>query len=109
SFWTPEQNEPGRISRARVVQDVEDGLSEFPHVILNQARIHEFYLEVMHHAAMPLEPAYARRLVSLKLDSASLGEPSAFPLTAHRACGRCVGRSPRDRARAICHRMRRCA
>ena len=82
SFWTPKQNEPARISRARVVQDVEDGLSEFPHVILNQARIHEFYLDVMRHAEMPLEPAYARRLVSLKLDAASLGDPSAFPLTA---------------------------
>ena len=67
SFWTPDQNEPGRISRARVVQDVEDGLSEFPHVILNQARIHEFFLDLMRHAAVPLEPAYARRLVSLKM------------------------------------------
>ncbi|HZK72632.1 MAG TPA: FAD-dependent monooxygenase, partial [Clostridia bacterium] len=82
SFWTPDQNLPGRISRARVVQDVEDGLSEFPHVILNQARIHEFYLDVMQHAATPLEPAYARRLVALKLDSASLADPLAFPLTA---------------------------
>jgi phenol 2-monooxygenase len=82
SFWTPNQNEPGRINRARVVQDVEDGLSEFPHVILNQARIHEFYLDVMRHGSVPLEPAYARRLVSLKMDSASLRNPSAFPLTA---------------------------
>jgi phenol 2-monooxygenase len=82
SFWTPDQTKPNRISRARVVQDVEDGLSEFPHVILNQARIHDFFLDVMRHAAAPLEPAYARRLVSLKLDRAALGDPSAYPLTA---------------------------
>ncbi len=36
----------------------------------------------MRHAAVPLEPAYARRLVSLKINSASLSNPSAFPLTA---------------------------
>jgi phenol 2-monooxygenase len=82
SFWTPDRQDPGQISRARIVQDVEDGLSEFPHVILNQARIHEFFVDVMRHAAVPTEPHYARRLVSLKLDPASLGDPSAYPLTA---------------------------
>ena len=41
---TPERT---NIVRSGRVQDVEDGLSEFPHVILNQARVHDFYLEVM--------------------------------------------------------------
>jgi phenol 2-monooxygenase len=82
SFWTPDQQEPGLISRARIVQDVEGGLSEFPHVILNQARIHEFFVDVMRHAVVPTEPHYARRLASLKLDQAALGDPSAYPLTA---------------------------
>jgi hypothetical protein len=38
------------------VQDVEDGLSEFPHVVLNQARVHDFYLDVMRKSPARLEP-----------------------------------------------------
>ena len=61
SFWRP--NEVGVIGRTERIQDVEDGLSEFPHTILSQARIHDFYLEVMKNSAHRLEPDYNRRLV----------------------------------------------
>ena len=49
------------IVRSGWVQDVEDGLSEFPHVVLNQARVHDFYLNVMRRSPTKLEPYYARR------------------------------------------------
>ena len=48
------------------VQDVEDGLSEFPHVVLNQARVHDFYLDVMRRSASKLEPYYARRVMAVQ-------------------------------------------
>jgi 2-polyprenyl-6-methoxyphenol hydroxylase-like FAD-dependent oxidoreductase len=48
---------------------VEDGLSEFPHVILNQGRVHEFYLNVMRNAPTRLEPDYSRQLVDLAVVS----------------------------------------
>src|SRR5271157_1824811 len=35
-FWRPSSEDPTRIVRTGRVQDVEDGLSEFPHVIVNQ-------------------------------------------------------------------------
>ena len=41
TFWNPSEINPQKISRSRRIQDTEDGLSEFPHVILNQARVHE--------------------------------------------------------------------
>ena len=47
SFWKPDVRERANIVRSGRVQDVEDGLSEFPHVILNQARVHDFLLDVM--------------------------------------------------------------
>jgi len=81
-FWRPDATHPERIVRSRVVQDVEDGLSEFPHVILNQARVHDFYLDVMRHGAAPLEPEYSKRLVELQVDGTSLGDPGAYPVTA---------------------------
>jgi phenol 2-monooxygenase (NADPH) len=45
---------------------VEDGLSEFPHVVLNQARVHDFYLDVMRRSAAKLEPYYARRVAAVE-------------------------------------------
>ena len=43
TFWKPDDKQPANIIRSGWVQDVEDGLSEFPHVVLNQARVHDFY------------------------------------------------------------------
>jgi phenol 2-monooxygenase len=60
TFWRPDAQKPDHIHRADRVQDVEDGLSEFPHVILNQGRVHDRYLEVMRHAPTPNSPFYAR-------------------------------------------------
>ena len=47
TFWKPDDSRAENIVRSGRVQDVEDGLSEFPHVILNQARVHDCYLDVM--------------------------------------------------------------
>jgi phenol 2-monooxygenase len=38
-FWGPDPVDPSRIKRFGRVQDVRDGLSEFPHLIVNQARL----------------------------------------------------------------------
>jgi phenol 2-monooxygenase len=68
TFWKPDERQPETIVRSGRVQDVEDGLSEFPHVILNQARIHDGFLEVMRKSPAKLEPHYSRRLVDLEVD-----------------------------------------
>ena len=47
TFWKPDDEQREQHRPQRRVQDVEDGLSEFPHVVLNQARVHDFYLDVM--------------------------------------------------------------
>jgi phenol 2-monooxygenase len=80
SFWRPDPAAPDRIARADRIQDVEDGLSEFPHTILNQARIHDFYLETMVRSPRRLVPDYGRRFTDLTIepDPAS----TAFPVTA---------------------------
>ena len=64
------------IVRGGRVQDTEDGLSEFPHVILNQARIHDFLLETMRNGPAHLEPDYAVSFAGLDLPE----QPSA-PVT----------------------------
>ncbi len=67
TFWKPDPRDPGKVIRHGRVQDTEDGLSEFPHVVLNQARVHEFYLEVMRDSPSRLEPHYSRRFVDLSI------------------------------------------
>ena len=37
-FWRPSPDDQSTIMRTVRVQDTEDGLSEFPHLIVNQAR-----------------------------------------------------------------------
>ena len=77
TFWKPDPQNPEAIARSGRIQDVEDGLSEFPHVILNQARVHDFYLDVMRKSPAGIEPRYCRKLVDLKIDRSA-----AMPVTA---------------------------
>ena len=75
AFWKPDAQ--GRIVRSGRIQDTEDGLSEFPHVILNQARVHDFYLDVMERGPTRLVPRYGCRF----LDLAVAHEPADHPVT----------------------------
>ena len=85
TFWKPDDGngvgergpDRSRIVRSGRVKDVEEGLSHMPHVILNQARVHDFYLDIMQRSASRLAPHYARRLVGLA--RASDGD---YPVTA---------------------------
>ncbi len=77
TFWKPDPRRPEHITRNGRIQDVEDGLSEMPHVILNQARVHDFYLETMQNSPSRLVPDYALQLVDLNVDPAG-GE---FPVS----------------------------
>jgi phenol 2-monooxygenase len=74
-FWKPDEKQRQNIARSGRIQDTEDGLSEFPHVILNQARVHDFFLDVMRTSPSRLEPDYACRLQNLKVDHAARDYP----------------------------------
>lgn len=79
AFWKPDEANRKNIVRQGRVQDVEDGLSEMPHVILNQARVHDFYLDLMRRSPSRLEPHYGRQLTELLIDT----DPSSrYPVTA---------------------------
>ena len=77
TFWKPDPQRPEHIARTGRVQDVEDGLSEMPHVILNQARVHDMYLEIMRNSASRLVPDYSLDLVDLEVDP----EARDYPVT----------------------------
>ena len=75
AFWKPDEIRREALVRGSRIQDVEDGLSEFPHVVLNQARVHDFYLDVMHNSPTRLVPDYARRLLDLAIPSDAPDRP----------------------------------
>lgn len=79
TFWKPDDKLRENIIRSGRVQDVEDGLSEFPHVVLNQARVHDFYLDLMRKSSSRLEPYYARRLIDLQIDPEAASRDNAYP------------------------------
>ena len=80
SFWNPNPEKPSEIHRTGRIQDVEDGLSEMPHVILNQARVHDRYLEVMQNSSTRLTPHYSRKLVDLTLAETEATHPITVTL-----------------------------
>ncbi len=80
TFWKPDSKRPDHIVRHGRVQDTEDGLSEFPHVVLNQARVHDFYLETMRNSPSRLEPHYARKLLDVQVDEKATDYPVTVTL-----------------------------
>src|SRR3954471_9335763 len=68
SFWRPDRQDRSRITRTGRVQDTEDGLSEFPHVIVNQARMLAWLREHMERSASRLRPFYGLHAGDVRVD-----------------------------------------
>jgi phenol 2-monooxygenase len=68
TFWSPDPEDRARIIRTGRIRDTPDGTSEFPHLIVNQARIHDYYLEVMRNSASRLGVDYHYECVDVAVD-----------------------------------------
>lgn len=68
TFWKPDPANPQNIHRVGIAQDVADDQSEMPHMIVNQARIHQLFLEVMKNSPTRLKPYYGLRVRDLTID-----------------------------------------
>ena len=80
TFWSPDPANPGHVHRVGRVQDVADGLSEMPHVLINQARVHDLFLDVMRNAPTRLEPDYGLKVVDVVVDPAADDYPVTVTL-----------------------------
>jgi phenol 2-monooxygenase len=85
TFWAPgPDGAPQRVAR---VQDVPDGISEMPHILINQARVHDMFLDIMRNSPHRLEPEYGLKVQTLSIDPTA----SEYPVTVtleHTAPGR---------------------
>lgn len=96
TFWKPDERAPERIVRHGRVRDTPDGLSEFPHVVLNQARVHDFWLDVMRRSPRRMQPHYSHRLLDLVVDAP--GVEAAGSVTATTAATAAATRPPESAA-----------
>lgn len=80
TFWTPDSADPTQIARAGRVQDVADGISEMPHVLINQARVHDMFLDIMRHSRSRLEPNYQLRVMDVQVDPNGQDHPVTVTL-----------------------------
>ena len=66
-FWGADPQDNSRITRLGRTQDVRDLLSEYPHVIVNQARLLDFLLEVMRNSPSRLKVDYGLEAVKAEV------------------------------------------
>ncbi len=94
-FWRPGADGT-TLARAGRIEDVEEDLSEMPHVILSQARVHDFYLDLMRNSAHRLTPDYNRDLLSLTRHA-----QGDYPIEARFGCLEAEGETETIRARYV--------
>lgn len=70
-FWGPSDDDRSKIVRTGWVDDTPAGLSEFPHVIVNQARMQQFLLDHAANSASRLEADYGIEFVGYAMDASS--------------------------------------
>ncbi|MCA1503605.1 FAD-binding monooxygenase [Bradyrhizobium sp. NBAIM02] len=101
TFWKPDEAAPEKIVRSGRVQDVEDGLSEFPHLILNQARVHDCFLDVMRKSPAKLAPYYSRRVLDVNVDPAAGADHHAVTVRLERVDAANEGKVETIKARYV--------
>ena len=77
SFWNPDPEDRSKIVRGACPVDDEHGISEFPHLIVNQARVLDYFARYARRAPGRVAPDYGWNFVSLEV-----GEGD-YPVTVH--------------------------
>ena len=78
AFWRPDPQDRTKIRRTGRIKDVEEGLSEMPHVIVNQARMLAYLLDHMERSPSKLQPFYSLHASDLQIESSAASE---YPVT----------------------------
>jgi phenol 2-monooxygenase len=76
AFWKPGLDDPSRIVRGARPLDDTTGVSEYPHLIVNQARVLDYFAEYMANAPTRMRPDYGWAFQGLEID-----DTAEYPLT----------------------------
>lgn len=66
-FWKPDPQHPANIIRTARTPDDPTGISEFPHLIVNQARVLDYFAEAARNGPARLVPDYGWEFVTLDM------------------------------------------
>jgi len=98
NFWTPDPADPTSIIRTARTTDDPTGISEFPHLIVNQARVLDYFAEVMAGSPTRMVPDYGWDFVDLEV-----ADDGEYPVTVtlRKAADESAGPERRIRARYV--------
>ena len=66
-FWKPDPADPSRIVRSKRTPDDPAGVSEFPHLLVNQARVLDYFAEFAANAPTRMQPDYGYEFEGLEI------------------------------------------
>lgn len=67
-FWKPDPEDPSKIVRVSRAPDDATGISEFPHIYVNQARILDYFLRDAERAPGRIVPDYGIEFLDLTIE-----------------------------------------
>lgn len=67
AFWKPSIENPSHIVRTAITPDDETGISEFPHLIVNQARVIDYFAEYARNSPARIEVDFGFEFVDLEV------------------------------------------
>lgn len=76
-FWKPDEKKPENIVRVSRVPDDAHGVSEFPHIYVNQSRVLDYFLGHAENSPGKVVPDYGVEFVGLEID-----ESKKYPVAA---------------------------
>jgi phenol 2-monooxygenase len=76
AFWKPDPSDRSRIIRTARAVDDPTGISEFPHLIVNQARVLDYFAEFMANSPARMKPDYGFEFVDLEVS-----DEGEYPVT----------------------------
>ncbi|MGO2112533.1 MAG: FAD-binding monooxygenase [Pseudoclavibacter sp.] len=68
AFWKPDPAQPENIIRTAREKDDPSGVSEFPHLIVNQARVLDYFARFAKYQPARVEPDYGIEFTGLEFD-----------------------------------------
>ncbi|HWH25763.1 MAG TPA: FAD-dependent monooxygenase, partial [Pseudolysinimonas sp.] len=81
AFWKPDPADPSRIIRTARAEDDPAGISEFPHLIVNQARVLDHFAEVMAQSPTRMKPDFGWEFRDLTVASESTADTHPVTVT----------------------------
>jgi phenol 2-monooxygenase len=98
NFWGPDPENPGDIIRTARTEDYALKISEFPHLIVNQARVLDYFAEAAAHGPGRIVPDYGVEFVSLTVQD---GGEHPVEVTVRHTAGALAGQERTVRAKYV--------